>query len=365
MKISEVTAVLEELAPLGLQESYDNAGLLIGNPSWEVKAVLCTIDVTAEVLREAQKLGCNLIVAHHPLIFGNLKSLTGKTEEERIIIEAIRSDIAIYASHTNLDNIREGVNAMICQKLGLVNARILAPARGQLSKLVSFVPTDHANAVREAIFNAGAGHIGNYDSCSFSLAGEGTFRGGESANPFVGKKGELHREPEVRIETIVPNTLINQVVQAMLQSHPYEEVAYDIYPLENRYEGVGAGMIGEFPHPMQQDDFMRHLKNSFKTRVIRYAGPEKGSYRKVAVCGGSGSFLIKQARAARADVFITGDLKYHQFFEAGNELLICDIGHYESEQFTKEIFYSAITKKFSTFAVHLTSIVTNPIKYFE
>lgn len=364
MKVKDIIKELEEFAPLCLQESYDNAGLVIGNPDMKVNAVLCTVDITPEVIEEALGLNANLIVSHHPLIFGNLKSLSGNTYTDSLIIKAVKNDLAIYASHTNLDNIAEGVNHIICQKLGLINTRILSPAKGLLFKLVTFVPADYADSLREALFSAGAGHIGNYDSCSYSLEGRGTFRGNEKTNPFAGEKGKLHVENEVRIETIVPKPLLNQVVDALTSAHPYEEVAYDIYPLENRYNSVGSGIVGEFAEALPHKKFMALLRKVFQIPVIRYSGTERKEYKRIALCGGSGSFLTGKAAGAKADAFLTADIKYHQFFEVPDKLLICDIGHYESEQFTKEIFYSLLTKKFSTFAVHLSSIVTNPIKYF-
>ena len=364
MKILDIIKVLEELAPLSLQESYDNAGLVTGNPEWDVRAALCSVDVTPEVMKEALKLKANLIVAHHPVIFSSLKSITGKTETERVLLEAIRKNIAIYCAHTNLDNAREGVNQIISNKLGLKNCAILKPATDLLFKLVTFVPEEYADKVRDAVFRAGAGHIGNYDSCSFNSQGEGTFRGNESTNPFVGQKGELHNEPEIRIETIVPEMHLKSVIDSMISAHPYEDVAYDIYPLKNIFPSVGSGMIGEFDTPVMHDEFLEQVRKTFGIPVIRYSGKPSAEYKRIALCGGSGSFLIGQAIRSRADAFLTSDLKYHQFFEADDKLLLCDIGHYESEQFTKEIFYSLLTKKFSTFAVHLSSIVTNPIKYY-
>lgn len=364
MKIYEVTGALEEYAPLELQESYDNSGLQVGDPSHEVSAVLCTVDVSSDIIDEAVKLKANLIISHHPVIFGNLKSITGRTAEEKIIIRALKHDIAIYSAHTNFDKIAEGVNQKICEKLGLTDTAVLSPSDGLLAKLVTFVPKDHADKVRNAMFEAGAGHIGRYDSCSFNLAGTGTFRGGEGTDPFVGETGKLHTEDEIRIETIVPKSILPRVLREMMAAHPYEEVAYDIYPLENSFTKAGSGMTGTLPEPVSHTALLKHLKKVFGIPVLRYAGKRKDKYQRIAVCGGSGSFLIKSAIHAGADAFLTGDLKYHQFFHAGDQLLVCDIGHYESEQFTKEIFYSLLTKKFSTFAVHLSGIVTNPIKYF-
>ncbi|MBA7529351.1 GTP cyclohydrolase 1 type 2 [subsurface metagenome] len=363
MKIIEITKALDELAPLALQEAYDNAGFTIGNVNNKLAGILCTVDVTEEVINEAIKLGDNLIVSHHPVIFTGIKSLTGKNYTERIIVQAIKNDLALYASHTNIDNMLDGVNHKICEKLGLKNCRVLSPLEGKLAKLVTFVPDEYAEKVRTAIFEGGAGTIGNYDSCSYNTSGQGTFRGGENTNPFIGEKGKMHFEKETRIETIVPQHLVPDVVKRLLESHPYEEVAYDIYPLQNEYNQGGAGMIGEFEKVLQKEEFLNLLKTTFHLPLIRYAGSTRSQFKKIAVCGGSGSFLINKAINADADAFITGDIKYHQFFEADDKIVICDIGHYESEQFTSEIFYRFLTKKFSKFAVHLSQVITNPIKY--
>ncbi len=363
MKLSEIIAPIEELAPLAYQESYDNAGLLIGHASMEVRAVLLCIDVTEAVIDEALSLNANLIIAHHPLIFSGLKKITGYTSTERMVIKAIKNDIAVYAAHTNLDSVTGGVNSKICEKLGLKKCRILAPATGELRKLVTFVPKDQAEKVRMAIFEAGAGKIGEYDQCSYNVEGHGTFRGSENTNPFVGEQGKLHVEEETRIETIFPGIYQAKVINALLKVHPYEEVAYDVYPLENSYEKVGIGMVGELDTPEEEDVFLAALKDIFKIPVIRHSVLLGKPIQRVAVCGGSGSFLIQKAISANADIFLTGDMKYHQFFEADNEIIIADIGHYESEQFTKEIFYDLLTKKFPKFAVHLSKIVSNPINY--
>lgn len=363
MRLSEITSYLESVAPLAYQESYDNAGLLVGEPGKDVKQALITLDVTEAVLDEAIANKSDLIIAHHPLIFGGLKKLNGKNEVERCVIKAIQHNIAIYASHTNLDSVPEGVNGKICEKIGLENCRILSPVSGQLKKLVTFVPFDHAEKVQEAVFAAGAGQIGNYDSCAYSIAGKGSFRGNSTTNPFVGKPGEIHYENELRFETIFPAHLQGAVVQALTQAHPYEEVAYDIYSIDNQHPQVGIGMVGELPREMDEKRFLRSLKKIFGTGLIKHSPLLDKKVKKIAVCGGSGSFLIKQAIREQADVFVTGDLKYHQFFEAENKMVLADIGHFESEQFTKEVFYELLTKKFPKFAVRLSEVNTNPVNY--
>ncbi len=363
MKLNSIISELEQFAPPALQESYDNSGLLIGDREQEITGVLVTLDVTVPVLDEALQKKCNLIVAHHPVIFKGLKSITGKNPVERIVARAIKNDVAIYAIHTNLDNVSRGVNGILAEKLGLSNTRILAPKKDLLRKLVTFCPKSHAEAVREAIFKAGAGRIGNYDSCSFNAEGEGTFRGSEDTNPFVGEKGKLHFEPEVRIETIFPAYLENAVINQMKAAHPYEEVAYDIYPLGNAFDQTGAGMIGELEEEMEETRFLEYIKSITGTPCIRYSDLTGKAVKKVAICGGAGSFLIHSALGAGADVFLTGDIKYHDFFEADGKMIIADIGHYESEQFAKDLISSLLIKKFSNFAVLISETRTNSVNY--
>ena len=363
-KLKEITNYLENLAPLSLQESYDNAGLIIGDINAEISSVLVTLDVTEEIIDEAIEKKAQLIVAHHPIVFSGLKKITGKNYVERSLIKAIKNDIAIYAAHTNLDSITGGVNSKICEKLQLNNCKILQPANGQLKKLVTFIPVEHSQKIREAIFNAGAGKIGNYDSCGFMTEGKGSFRGNENSNPFVGEKGEIHSEKEIRFETIFPAYLQGKVIQALLNAHPYEEVAYDIYSLENKFDKVGMGMIGSLAEPRPEKEFLIQLKNTFNTRVIKHTALKGKDVKNVAVCGGSGSFLLKRAIAAGADFFVSGDFKYHEFFDAENKIVVADVGHFESEQFTKELFYELLKKKFPKFAVHLSEANTNPVFYF-
>jgi len=363
MKIKEIQQILEEIAPPALQESYDNIGLLLGDPEAELEGVLTTLDVTMEVIEEAIEKKCNLIICHHPVIFGGLKKLTGANYTERIVMSAIKNGIAIITSHTNFDSIPGGVNGRICDKIGLKNTRILVPSKGLLSKLVTFVPDDHAAAVREAIFQAGAGRIGNYDKCSYNLQGKGSFRGDEGTNPFVGKKGQIHYEEETRVETIFPSYLQGKIVKALVKAHPYEEVAYDIYPLDNVHQQIGMGMIGEFEKEEDEIAFLVRMKEVFESSMIKHTHFRNKPVKKIAVCGGSGYVFLKDAIRAGADVFLSSDFKYHQFFDAENKILVADIGHYESEQYTKDIFYEILTKKLSNFAVHLSKINTNPVKY--
>jgi dinuclear metal center YbgI/SA1388 family protein len=364
MKLGEITGYLEELASPTLQESYDNSGLQVGDPGMEVSGILIALDVSEGVMLEAEKLGFNLVLSHHPVIFGGLKSISGKNTAERIVKMAIRKEIAIYSGHTNFDAITGGVNSALADRLGLVDQRILAPLGGSLRKVVVFVPHKQVDQLRQAMFEAGAGHIGDYDSCSFMLEGTGTFRGGELSSPFSGEAGIFHKEPETRLETIVPVSRLGKLIRAMCDAHPYEEVAYDVYPLENSDPLRGSGMIGRLEHPMEEEVFMGFLKDRTRAAVIRHSALRGKRVEKVALCGGAGAFLLGKARAAGADVFVTGDMKYHQFFEPEGQLVLMDIGHYESEQFTRELFYDLLMKKFPKFAIRLSETEENPIKYF-
>jgi len=363
MQLKQITQFIESVAPLAFQESYDNSGLIIGQPEDEISGILIALDITVEILDEAIIKGLNLVVVHHPIIFSGLKRLNGKNYIERCVLKAIKNDLAIYAAHTNLDSVFGGVNSKICEKLGLKNCRMLSPIPGFLKKLVTFVPKADAEKVRKAIFDAGAGNIGNYDSCSFNQAGQGSFRGNEQANPYVGEKNQLHFEEETRIETIFPKHIQSKIISALLEAHPYEEVAYDIYPLDNDYNQVGIGMVGELESPVDELEFLGKLKATFHCEVIKHTRLLGKPIRKVAVCGGSGSSYLSKAMAQKADIYISGDFKYHQFFDAEEQIIIADIGHYESEQFTKEVFYELLTKKFPKFAVHLSDFSTNPVSY--
>lgn len=363
MKITEVTKLLENRFPLSFQESYDNSGLIIGDSSWEIDAALITVDITEEIIDEAIQKKASLIIAHHPLIFNGLKKINGNNWIERSIVKAIKNNIAIYAIHTNFDNLIDGTNQYLAKKLNLNNQKTLRPIKGNLLKLVVYCPSDYAEKVRDALFEAGAGQIGNYENCSFNLDGLGSFKAEENANPFVGKIGQLHWEKETRIETILPKHNKNQVLAALLNSHPYEEVAYDLYALENEFTQSGAGIIGDLTTPVEAEIFLKNIKDITGSQCIRHTKIKKEKIKKIAICGGSGAFLISDAKSALADIYLTGDIKYHEFFEADNKMIIADIGHYESEQFTKEILYEILKENFPTFAFLKSDINTNPINY--
>ncbi len=364
MTATQIVAAIEEIAPLYYQETYDNAGFCVGNPQTEINGALLCVDVTEAVLDEALAAGANLIISHHPVIFKGLKQLTGKTPAERVIEKAVKNNLVLYAAHTNVDNVTQGVSFAMARQLGLKDVRVLAPRRGDLAKLSVFVPPAQADTLRMALFAAGAGNIGNYSHCSFNAPGEGTYFPHEGTHPFAGSPGALHTEPEIRVETIVPRALLQQVIKAMLQTHPYEEPAYDIYPLDNTFSQAGSGAVGNLPSPLAVDDFLQLLHKTFSVPAIRYSQTSSKSVRRVALCGGSGAFLLPEAKAVEAQAFVSADFKYHDFFDADNRMLIADVGHFESERCALDIFYNCLTKKFPTFAVHFTKNNTNPVMYW-
>ncbi|MCL6258299.1 Nif3-like dinuclear metal center hexameric protein [Aquiflexum sp. TKW24L] len=362
-KIRDIVSYLEKIAPPSYQESYDNAQLITGNPHDSLKGVLCTLDATEAVVEEAISLGCNLIVAHHPIVFRGLKSLTGKNYVERTVIKAIKNDIAIYAIHTNLDHVSQGVNKKICDVIGLKNTQILQPKKELLLKLVTFAPHESTEKVLKALFDAGAGKIGEYSNCSFLAEGIGTFTPSTSANPHKGTPESAHREPETRIEVLLPSYLERKVLHALKDAHPYEEVAYYIQKLENENQEVGAGMIAELEEAMDEREFLEMLKLKMNLIAIKHTHLLGKKVKKIAVCGGAGIFLLHDALKSGADIFITSDVKYHEFFDAENQLVICDIGHYESEIYTKELLRDILSQKFTNIALYLTKVITNPITY--
>ena len=363
MSIGEIIKPLETFAPLALQEGYDNAGLITGNANWPCSGVLLCLDATEAIVKEAVKKGANLIVAHHPIIFRGIKKLNGKNYVENAVIAAIKNDVAIYAIHTNLDNVLNGVNDRIADKLNLQNRKILAPKTGILQKLAVFVPHAHKQKLMEALFAAGAGNIGNYSECSFCVDGMGSFKGNETSNPFAGKATERHIEPESRVEVIFPEWLAAQIVKAMKKAHPYEEVAFDIYSLTNACQQRGSGIVGTLRKPVETTVFLANLKNIFKVPVVKHSRILKKKVRKIAICGGAGSFLTGHAIACDAGIFITSDIKYHGFFDADGKLVLADIGHYESEQYTIELLFEVLKLNFPTFAVQKTALNSNPVRY--
>lgn len=363
MIVQDVINHLQDLAPLAYAEDFDNAGLLVGDKNQSVSAVLVSLDTLEPVVDEAIAKKCNLIVSFHPIIFNGLKKLTGKTYVERVVIKAIKNNIAIFAIHTALDNAFVGVNSIICDQLGLKNKKILIPKSGTIKKLQTYVPKAKAEELRKALFNTGAGSIGNYESCSFNIDGEGTYMGNEDSNPVLGKKGELHTETETSIAVTFKSHLESKVLKTLFETHPYEEVAYEIITLENTNQHIGMGMIGDLESPMTMLDCLNFIKYKMNTECIRHSKVVNKTIKTIAVLGGSGSFAINAAKSANADLFVTADLKYHDFFRAENDIILADIGHYESEQFTKRFLVDYLSKKMTNFAVILSNTNTNPVNY--
>lgn len=364
MKIADVVTYLESIAPPSYQENYDNAGLLTGDAGWSCTGIICSLDATEQVIQEAIDKKCNLVVAHHPIIFAGLKKINGKNYVERAVIHAIKNDIAIFAIHTNLDNVLEGVNGRMADKLGLLNRKILAPKLPTLRKLFTFVPVEHVETVRQAIFDAGAGHIGNYSECSFVGEGTGSFKAGANTDPFVGEPGKRHYEKELKLEVIFPAHIQHAVVNALNTAHPYEEVAFDIIDLANSHPATGSGLIGQLPAAVDEGALLELIKREFRLQIIKHTAPLGKKVQTIALCGGAGSFLVSKALSQKADVYITADMKYHEYFDADGKMLICDIGHYESEQFTSDLLAEILHKKFPTFAVLKSDTQTNPVHYY-
>lgn len=362
-KIKDIVAHLEAFAPPAYQEDYDNSGLIVGDQQREVSGVVISLDCIEKVVDEAIEKSCNLIIAHHPIVFRGLKKLTGSNYIERTVIKALKHDIAIYAIHTNLDHVQNGVNHKIAEKLDLINTRVLRPKTSTLNKLTTFIPKENTESVMQKLHEAGAGEIGNYTHCSFRLEGKGTFLPSDEANPAIGEVGQLEKVEEDRVEVIFPAYIKRRVLMALFQAHPYEEVAYYLHELINEDKAVGAGLIGQLSEPIDSKAFLKVIKEKLNVSVIRHTRLAKDKISKVAVCGGSGSFLLRDAMRQKADIFITGDFKYHEFFDAEERIIVADVGHYESEQFTKELIYELLREKIANIALHFTEVNTNPIFY--
>jgi dinuclear metal center YbgI/SA1388 family protein len=363
MKIKEIISVLEEMAPLAYAEGFDNVGLLVGDQDVESTGILVCHDALENIIDEAIAKNCNMVVCFHPILFSGLKKITGKNYVERAVIKAIKNDIAIYAVHTALDNHQEGVNKIFSDALGLVNTKILIPKQNFIRKLVTFTIPENAEEVRNALFDAGAGTIGNYENCSFNSKGIGTYMGNEHSNPQVGERFEFVQGDEIKIEVTFEKHLENKILKALFKSHAYEEVAYEIYELQNQHQNIGLGMIGELKNPMSEKEFLLFAKEKMQCGGIRHSNFTGKEIKKVAVLGGAGSFAIKNAIQAGADAYLTADLKYHQFYEAENKLLLADIGHFESERYTKNYIVEYLRKKILNFAVILSEENSNPVKY--
>ena len=349
MKIKEIIGYLESIAPPALQESYDNSGLLVGNKGKKAKGAIICLDSTEEVIDEAIEKGCNLVIAHHPIIFKGLKRLTGNNYIERTVLKAIKNDIAIYAIHTNLDNVLEnGVNSKIATLLNLEKTSVLAPKQN-LKKLEITVPVDNSDGVRKALYEAGAGWSGREEEVSYASLGV-RYNNGDGV-------------PGLKIEFHFPANATGSILGCLTELQSEIDLSYNIHAIENQQTGVGSGLVGELEEAMEEMDFLKMLKKNMDAGVVKYTALQDKKIKRVALCGGSGGFLLPAAKAAGADIFITADYKYHEYFDADGDLIIADIGHYESEQFTKQLLFDILSDKFPNFALHLTEVNTNPVNY--
>jgi dinuclear metal center YbgI/SA1388 family protein len=363
MKIKDILVILEEMAPLAYAEDFDNVGLLTGNKEDETTGILVCHDALEAVISEAIAKKCNLVVCFHPILFSGLKKITGANYVERTIIKAIKNDIAIYAVHTALDNHPKGVNHIFASALGLNSIKILIPKPNYIRKLITYTIPENAEEVRNALFDAGAGTIGNYENCSFNSQGIGTYMGNENSNPEIGERFEFVENNEIKIEVTFEKHLESKILKALFKSHTYEEVAYEIYELQNQHQNIGLGAIGTLEKPLSESEFLNMVKDKMQVTAIRHTEFLGKKIQKVAVLGGSGSFAIKNAIQAGADAFVTADLKYHNFYESENQLLLTDIGHFESERYTKNYIVDFLQKKIPNFAIVLSEENTNPVKY--
>lgn len=364
MKIKEFINEFEKIIPARQAEDFDNVGLLCGNPDREISGILISHDALEAVVDEAIEKNLNFVFCFHPIIFSGLKSITGKNYVERAVLKALENKITIYAIHTAFDNDYFGVNYKICEVLGLKNQQILMPKQNQLKKLEVYVPVDSAENLKNALFEAGAGNIGFYDECSFSINGNGTFRPLEGSNPVTGTQNEREKANEVLLSVIFEDYKKHQIFFAMKQNHPYEEVAYQLISLENENQYTGLGRFGDLETEMDETDFLKFVKEKFNLNIIRHNSLTQKKIKRVGVLGGSGASGIKSAISVKCDAYLTGDVKYHDFFSGEDKLLICDIGHFESEQFVTQQLFEILSEKFTTFAIAKTTIKTNPVNYF-
>ncbi len=333
LRIQDLVGMVHRLYPPALAEDWDNVGLQVGDPAAEVSRVLVCLDPSENIIEQAVARGAQAVVAHHPLIFKPLKSLVPSGQTGSTLFRAVRDGIAVICAHTNLDRAQNGLNDWLAGRLGLEGVRPLeAPAEGGLVKLVVFVPAGYENRVAEALFKAGAGQIGNYDQCSFRAAGSGTFRGGADSDPFLGEPGVREAAAEVRLETIVPRELVSRVLPKLIKAHPYQEVAYDLVPLANVRPGIGLGRIGRLAQETGAAAFAARVKAALQASSLRLVGADEARVKKVAVCGGSGASLIREAARQGADAMVTGDVKYHEAQLAQElGLVLIDAGHFATE----------------------------------
>lgn len=366
----EIFSLVEELAPKRLAEDWDNVGLQIGNPHQEVSKVLLTLDLDERVLAEAKEKQVQLIITHHPLFMRGIKTIDSSTVQGRLIKELLVNDITVYSAHTNLDSAAGGVNDVLAEKLNLQHTTVLKiNGHQKYYKLVVFVPVDYQEAVGRALGQAGAGWIGNYSDCTFRTEGIGTFRPLSGSNPFLGKHNELEKVEEVRLETIVPAEKLNLAVEKMRAAHPYEEVAYDVYPLYNQGPAYGLGRIGRLPEPLSFADFIQYVKDKLNLSLVRAGGDSNKKISTVALCGGSAADFWPVALARGADVYLSGDIKYHTAQDMlNNGLAFVDAGHYHSELPVIDKLYQYLRERLqqqkAAVELFVAQTDTNPFSYW-
>ncbi len=360
---------IEEWADPALAEDWDHIGNLVGSPADSVSRVLVTLDVTDEVIAEAIDENVNLIVAHHPLFRDPIPYLRSDLFSSSRVYRLIQKGISLYAAHTNLDAAPGGINDVLADLLGLRDVEILFPTYEEnLYKIVVFVPLGHEERVREAISARGGGWIGNYSDCTFQTEGVGTFRPLEGTKPFIGETGELERVRETRIETIAPQKKLSDLLKNMIAAHPYEEVAYDIYPLKNTGTKAGLGRIGRLPESLALADFARKVKDSLGLGMVRITGDPQRSVSKIALCGGGGMSLLEQAIKCDADLYLTGDIRHHGALDALDRgIALVDGGHYGTERVIVPVLADYLQKKAKEAGEGLTVLVsqinTDPFSY--
>jgi len=363
MTCGEIIKILETWAPREISLERDNPGLQVGSGKNIVKNILLSLELTMDVINESIAKECNLIITHHPLIFHPVKSLDFQRDKNSMLIEKlIKNDLTLFSAHTNLDFTKNGVSFELAKMLGLKGIDFLVNLSANQYKISVFVPGDHVEEVADAIFNAGGGIIGEYSRCSFRTGGTGTFFGSNKTTPFLGEKGKQEQVSEIKLEAIADSWKLGGIISAVINAHPYEEPAYDIYPLKNKNINYGMGAVGELDKQLGREEFLKYVSEKLKAKCLKYTSGKSESIKKIAVCGGAGTELLKEAVQSGADAFVTADVKYHTFHDAQGKILLVDAGHYETEihvlnQIEKELSTAAE----NNFKIFKYSGSTNPV----
>jgi dinuclear metal center YbgI/SA1388 family protein len=331
MDVRSIIGILERWAPRDVAMQDDNPGLQCGSVADPVRGILVSLDADLPVIQEAVRKRRTMIVTHHPFLFRPLRSIDTGSERGKIIELLLRHRISLYAAHTNLDFSAGGTSHALAEALGVTHPVFLRRSHRLQKKIVTFVPPEHVDRIAQAMAAAGAGILGDYDECSFRVEGIGTFRGNEKSSPTVGKRGRRERVRETRLEMVVAGRQLEQVIGALQKEHPYEEVAYDVFPCENVSTTHGAGVVGSLRRPVALGTFLLRAKRTLGVKALRYTGNPARRVRTIAVCGGSGAELLDDALAAHADVFLTADVKYHDYQRARGKIALVDAGHFETE----------------------------------